>query len=62
VPAFPGLKMGLGAAEHSPLPPAQDYWPEAPPARMAGGWRWQRLAFWLVVAVAAALIAWLLLA
>lgn len=61
-PAFPGLKMGLGAAEQYPLPPPPECEPEALPARIAGGWRWRRLAFWLAVIIAAALIAWLLLA
>ncbi len=29
---------------------------------MDRGWRWPRVAFWLVVLIVAALIAWLLLA
>ena len=60
-PAFPGLKMGLGAAEHHPPPePSPGNTPQAP---MDRGWRWPRVAFWLAVfLIAAALIAWLLLA
>jgi hypothetical protein len=63
-PAFPGLKMGLGAAEHHPpAPPSSVYTPQAPaPMDLDHGRRWPRVAFWLAVLIAALLIAWLLLA
>jgi hypothetical protein len=55
--------MSLGAAEHAPLPPAADYQFEARLARRHHRyWSWRRLAFWFALAIAAALIAWLLLA
>jgi hypothetical protein len=56
--------MSLGAAEHVPPPQAPGYEFEArvEAPRHHRYWRWRRLAFWLVLAIAAALIAWLLLA
>jgi hypothetical protein len=57
-PAFPGFKMGIGAPERIEPPPAA----ENPGVRSpVAGYGWRRLAFWVAVVIAAAVIAWLLL-
>jgi hypothetical protein len=50
--------MGLGAPERiEPPPAAEDPGVRSPVA----GYGWRRLAFWVAVVIAAAVIAWLLL-
>jgi hypothetical protein len=57
-PAFPGLKMGLGGAEHAePMPaPRVDYPPEMEAAPPMAGLRWPRIAFWVLVLIAVAVV------
>lgn len=58
-PAFPGFKMALGAPERAEPPAAEFGYTQSLKRADA---RWRRVAFWVALVIAVALIVWFVLA